>query len=174
MKRLFIGIPLSNEIQELLSDLYVPSFEIKWIPEDNMHISLLFLGDVDRPTQIEIHQELEKIKMKSFTMSVDGVGHFSDRIFYAKVKPLEEINRLQLKIRNALRNLDITFDTRKFKAHISLARLKNLEENKLIALLKKNAQLKSTDFEVNQFFMYSSELSPKGPTYHQEMSYKLI
>lgn len=174
MKRIFIAITLEEDIRDLLMDTHLPSFDLKWVDEDHLHITLLFLGEIDKITQIEVHQELEKIKMKRFKISIDGVGHFSDRVFYAKIKAAEELNRLQLKIRNALRPLNLTLDERKFKAHISLARMKNLENETLISLLKKNAHLKSREFDIDQFIMFSSELSPKGPTYHEEMSYKLI
>ncbi|MDA3954915.1 MAG: hypothetical protein PF485_14805 [Bacteroidales bacterium] len=82
MKRTFIAIkiPISNKTQELLNRLKI-DFEdekIKWIEDNNIHITLFFLGNTEEGKINEISAELTKIfkRVKSFDILCKGLGVF--------------------------------------------------------------------------------------------------
>lgn len=174
MKRIFLAIPIPDHIKDQLFDIYNSDMDINWVKLDNLHVTLAFIGNIDYPTQLELHEELSLIQFSPFSIQFKKLSHFSDRILYSEVDPRLPIKNLHQKITNIIMSLKIPIAHRKFTPHVSLARLKNTPENKIIELIKKNALFTSDLFEINSFSMFSSILSPKGPTYFEEMQYQLI
>jgi 2'-5' RNA ligase len=133
---------------------------------------LQFIGNVDGSTFKNIAAELKQIKHKKFDLQINSVGHFDDRILFAAISENESLNSLQKQIVYRLKSLNLEIEVRKFKAHISLAKCKNVNYEEVAKFLLRHSLFKA-DFSVNEFILFSSELSPKGSTYWHESIYLL-
>src|ERR1700756_326576 len=80
--RTFLAIDVGPEIRERLvslqQDLATIQTEVKWVEPENLHLTLLFLGEVDQREIIDICRAAQKAvaALPAFTMSVEGVGCF--------------------------------------------------------------------------------------------------
>jgi 2'-5' RNA ligase len=87
--------------------------------------------------------------------------------------PCETLDRLQAKIETALVRVGLPPEGRKFSAHITLARLKSPDPRRLGDFLAHNGSLISEDMAIDQFTLYSSQLSSSGAIYRAEHVYPL-
>ena len=76
MPRLFTGIELPEEIQDLLGGLQVPIAGARWVEMDDLHLTLRFVGDIDVRQADEFLSELSSIDEMAFPMRISGLGVF--------------------------------------------------------------------------------------------------
>ncbi len=147
------------------------------VPEEQIHITLRFIGEVDGTTFLDIKEILEKVHVSEFTLGIAGVGHFpprgKPRVIWAGLQPTEELVKLKRQIDTRLIECGIAPDTRKFSPHITLARLNTTHLKRVTEFLAGNAFLRFDDFGVSAFHLYSSKLSHKGAVHTLEASYSL-
>src|SRR5437016_5643430 len=80
--RTFIGIDVGATIRDRLislqEELATVAPDVKWVEPENLHLTLLFLGEVDNREIIDICRAAQKAigTMPAFTMSIEGVGCF--------------------------------------------------------------------------------------------------
>jgi len=169
--RLFIAIEIPEDIKDHISqiqqDIDISKNKIRLVNGDQIHLTLKFLGEV-QPNNIEmIKQDLRKITFKAFSVCLDKIGVFPNesyiRVIWIGLEPEEPVLELQKSIDENLRKL---FEKEKnFKPHLTLARVKYIEDkenfiNKLI-----NINIEKKKFDVNNFKLVKSTLTPKGPDY---------
>ena len=141
--RLFIAIEIPEEvkdyigkIQEKISD----KDKIRLVNKGQIHLTLKFLGEVQPDKTEKVKEELKKIKFKPFSVYLDSAGVFPSesyiRVVWIGLKPENDILELQSNIDERLKEL---FKKEKdFKAHVTLARVKLIEDKKrFIEQLKK-------------------------------------
>ena len=106
-----------------------------------------------------------------------GVGHFpprgAPRIIWAGLEKSETLMFLRKKIDTALLQIGVTPEKRKFSPHITLARLKNTPPQKVARFLSGNGLFSQEPFQVEDFKLYSSTLTPKGAIHKVERIYSL-
>lgn len=134
--------------------------EGKWVERKNLHITYLFLGEVQ--TAAPIIEKLQGISYKKQEIPIIGLGFFGNpaRVLYAHIH-----NEAVMKLHNEiLHRLDIQPD-KPFIPHLTLCRIKRLRSfSRFIATIKKyeDVALGSLDFELH---LVQSHLTPKGPIY---------
>ena len=169
--RLFIAIDLPEEAKENIEKLKSGLKGIKGVkPVDkaNIHLTLKFLGERTDNSADEIVRALSQIKFKPFKISISKTGVFpsEDRIqvLWVDAMPAEPMFELKKQIDEAL---PMFKDDHPFKNHITFARIKYIandsDKNKLLDILKN--PVAKTEFIVNKFRLYKSDLTPKGPIY---------
>jgi len=180
MVRLFVALSLPEEIQDRLGDLECGLPGVRWVPQDNLHLTLRFIGEVDGALARDVDEALSAIRMAGFEMTLAGVGTFGEgrklRALWAGVEPNPELMRLQAKIEQALIRSGLPPEARKFAPHVSLARLKNgtaVPPDKLQGFLHDNALFRAPPIQVEAFTLYSSFLSSSGAIYTPEADYPL-
>lgn len=168
--RTFISINLSDEavdeikkIQKQLVESRL--FEGKITEEENLHLTLKFLGEIDEKKVEEMRNRLRKVNIKRFKTRLGNIGVFSVtflRIIWIKLEG-QAVFELQKQIDEALSSL---FEKEvRFMGHVTLARVKKVEDkDKLLGFLKK-IKAKEVEFEVKNFKLMRSELFPQGPRY---------
>ncbi len=121
--RLFIAINLSSQIKEELINvqnvMYDHGVQGNYTSEDNMHLTLAFIGDYPDPQPVL--EALSDVEFTPFNISLDGIGCFSN-LWWAGIKesvPLESVVR---RVRRALAEHSIPFDKKRFFPHITLIR----------------------------------------------------
>ena len=124
--RLFIAIRLSDEVRRVLlrtqTKIQEEGIRGKLTPEENMHLTLAFIGEYHDPERV--CEVMETVPFERFTTGLDGYGHFND-LWWVGMKKCDAMDNLVRRLRLALSSADIPFDSKKFVPHITLIRKAN-------------------------------------------------
>lgn len=150
------------------------------VPEENLHLTLSFLGEQrDREIQ-EIHAALSNIRSPGFDLQLVGVGSFDQRsqqVIYADVARCPQLLELEQRITRSLRNTGVDFQKRRFRPHVTIARLPKMmsafETNNLHERLADILAFRASPFEVRSFQLYQSNLTPNGALHEVLADYEL-
>ncbi|MEJ2033667.1 MAG: RNA 2',3'-cyclic phosphodiesterase [Deltaproteobacteria bacterium] len=177
MYRLFVAIDLPGEIKEKLGAMGFGIPGAKWVEPEQLHLTLRFIGEVDGGVFADIREALEGVQGEPFAMRLKGFGHFpprkQPRVLWVGVEANEDLVRLRNRVEKAMVRVGLEPEHRKFSPHITLARLKETPLKKLTNFFAGNALYVSSSFEVTEFYLYSSRLSPKGAIHTREETYLL-
>lgn len=173
--RLFIAIEIPEEIKDYLCEMQQEiggsrdnsKNKISLVTKDNMHLTLKFLGEVQPNRLDDIKNNLKKITFEPFSIVLDNIGVFPSedyiRVVWVGLKPEEPVLELQ-------KNIDETIKKRfkkekGFKPHLTIARVKYIEDKKQFIDKLKQIKAYNKKIEVNNFKLVKSTLTPKGPIY---------
>ena len=172
-KRLFVAIKyipdskILNLIKEFKIDL--KEDKIKWVDTGNMHLTLKFYGDTDTekiPCLIEHFHEVAENNIPVM-LSVKELGAFYrgkfPSILFLNLNKNDQLFKLANSISKASKCIGFFEDKRKFKAHITLARIKFINDLQLFNDLMKTYV--NQTFKADSFLLFESKLTPKGPEY---------
>lgn len=176
MIRLFTALEIPDSVRQRLVLLSGGVPGARWMKEDQLHLTLRFIGEVAENVGHDIDDALSAIRAPGFTMEIAGMGEFggkNPRALWAGVRPNEALLHLQRKIETALQRIGLPPDERKFSAHVTLARLKAAPREKVMAFLSHHALFASGLFPVRQFVLFSSHQGSGGSVYHAERVYSL-
>lgn len=177
MARLFVGIALPDPIVQHLSMLAGGVPGARWQRADQLHLTLRFIGEVDGRVAADAGEALATIKSGSFDLQLDGVGHFGERrrvrALWAGVAPNPALIALQAKIERALVDAGLPPEGRKFKPHVTIARMGQTDHGRVAQFLSDHALFGTAPWRVTAYHLYSSQLSPNGSLYRIEDSYDL-
>ncbi len=177
MPRLFIAIDLPEEIKEGVISLCSGLPGARWVPDDQLHLTLRFLGEVDHSLFSELYNRLDEIRLKSFPLHLKGLGIFptaqKPRVLWVGLKKSAPLMELRKRTDSVLRHLDIPLEKKKFSPHITIARLHKTPSPRLGTYLANNNLFRQPPFRVNSFRLYSSILKPKGAIHTCEAEYFL-
>lgn len=146
----------------------------KWVDAENIHITLLFLGEVEMTTIPEVCAAVTDAVQNHavFPMTIGTTGCFPNirrpRILWAGVQQgAQEICAIHDEIEEALLELGCyRKEERKFTPHLTLGRLqKEKSDVDLASILEKHADWQGGESKVEEILVMGSELTPKGPIY---------
>src|SRR3989338_5381159 len=169
--RLFISIEVPDEIKEYLGNIQqkidVLKDKVRWIGQKQMHLTLKFLGKVQTDKVKDISEALRGIKVAPFSVNLGDIGVFPSedyiRVIWVGLNPEKEVLELQKNIDESLKKL---FDKEKdFKSHITLARVKYIENKEDFIGKLKNVKIEGKKIDVSNFKLMKSTLTPLGPVY---------
>lgn len=176
--RLFIGIPLPSDIRQALATLEQGIPGARWVAPEYLHMTLCFLGEVVDHQARDLDEALAALRVPRFDLTFGGLGLFGDRrqprILYLDMTPSPILNRLVNKVENAAHHVGLTPERRKFKGHVTLARLKNPSRPHLGGFIERNASLRFDPFTVQDFILYRSHLGQSGAHYDDLVHYPLM
>lgn len=176
MHRLFVAIRPPADICERLLRTMGGISGARWQTEDRLHLTVRFIGEVDRHQAGDAHAALGAIHHRSFELALNGLGLFDKRgvpeTVWAGVTPHEPLLSLHNKVDQALLRIGLAPDQRAFLPHITLARLKR-SSGTVRDLLESSGGLTSPPFKVESFALFESHLTPEGPIYTPIETYKL-
>jgi 2'-5' RNA ligase len=176
MHRLFVAIRPPETIRDLLIDAMDDSPELRWIPEDNIHLTLRFIGEVERPLAEDIAATLASVRFHAFSLRIAGVGQFAQRkggALWAGVEPRDQLSALAAKVERACVTAGAEPERRAFHPHITLARWSRRSNTAVNAFLSRNAGLSSEPFDVTALTLFESRLSRHGAHYEKVAEYPL-
>ena len=165
LTRTFISVDIPRRIQKEIKKLQdsLPGFEGKRTEPENLHLTLKFLGEIDKDTIKEIEKRLKGIRFKKFECEVDRIGIFSPRFVRIVWVHLRNCGRLQKLIDEALSG--IFKKEERFMSHVTISRVKSLKnKNYFLGELKK-IKIPKIKFTVDKFRLKKSTLTPEGPFY---------
>ncbi len=174
---MFISIdigPLKTLI-DLENELEIFAEHLKFVDPQNIHLTLLFLGDTDI-AQISLIEEVmqESVRgIEPFLVNLKGVGVFPDssyiRVIWVGLNVIDAEKNILETISQKIRNDLPIHNSNKnqiFKPHITIARVKKLRNK--TALLKTIGKYTSYDFgskKIDSINLKKSELTSQGPIY---------
>ena len=174
--RLFVAIAVPQTVAEQLLMIQAGVPGARWSTREQLHLTLRFIGEVDGRDAASIDEMLAAIAAPKFTLQLKGAGEFggkTPRALWAGVAPNEALTHLQRKIETALQRIGLEAEKRKFTPHVTLAYLKSAPRERVMDFVIQHALYASVPFEVREFILYSSHLSPDGSLYVPERSYAL-
>ncbi len=181
IKRLFVAAEIPADIIENIVRLRNSIFgnaNVKWEPVTKFHLTLKFLGDTEISLIPEIRNMLgEMFKDKnriptSFTRFGAFYRNGKPKILWAGFEATLPLLTLKEEIENAFFNFGFEKEERKFKPHLTLARLKGYEPNeKILEFRKLNFEKK--EFEIGRIILFESKLKPTGSIYSEIKSFEL-
>ncbi len=181
-QRLFIGLPLPEEYQRRLESLrrrwsYRLSSRLSWTRPGNWHITLQFLGDTDESLIQAYTNALAGVKYASFALQGGGAGFFPPprdegeprpRVVWVGLKQGgTECTALSGAVGVALQPLGFTPESRPFRPHLTLARVKEARRDPWQELLAELLREAWPACMVERFVLWRSVLGPQGPTYFE-------
>ena len=122
-----LGWKLPDDVRHRLARLKSPLPGAKWVEPENLHITLRFAGDVDNRVASEFADALSQIAMDAFEVRFSALGAFGGndpRVLYAGIEPSPALEALARANERAARNAGLAPESRTFKPHVTLARLK--------------------------------------------------
>ena len=176
--RLFAGLDLPWDLRERLSGLAGGIPGARWVPPENYHITLRFIGDVVANQAEEIDHALAALRVRRFTVSLTGMGTFEKAgrpvQLWAGVERNPQLDLLQSKIETACQRAGLERERRRFAPHVTLARLDNAAEAKLASFVQAHNLFRSAPMAVEYFTLFSSQLGKEASVYTAEVEYPLV
>ncbi|MGB9590097.1 MAG: RNA 2',3'-cyclic phosphodiesterase [candidate division WOR-3 bacterium] len=179
--RLFTAIELPEDVRasawEFERSLAESYRHARWVARENLHLTLIFIGEAPPALANEIKNALASVKAEPFTISLEGVGSFPENRPIARVvwigvrEGAEELARLAGKVRLALDPLGIR-DDKPFSPHLTLAR--GRRETGIPIRRLGSPSFGPVSFRVGHFSLMESKLRPEGPIYTRVASYPLL
>lgn len=148
------------------------------VPPENLHLTLLFLGEVPEPRLDDIDAAFRQVRAPAFEMALRGLGLFGGskpRVVYAGAAETPALRHLQAKVETAARGAGHDEPARRFTPHVTLARLSErfAERGRLEAAVAARGGYASDRFRVEDFRLYRSHLAAGGAAYEELARYPL-
>jgi 2'-5' RNA ligase len=173
--RLFIGIRPTAPVREALIDTMEALEGARWQDDEQLHLTMRFVGDVEREVANDLATALASIASPSFELELAGVSQFERKgrptAIWARVRPAPELDRLRAKIDRACDLAGLGGETRRFTPHITIARL-NSQTGPIVDWLTRNSGLRAT-WQVDAFSLFESHLLASGAQYGVAVHYPL-
>lgn len=176
MHRLFVAIRPPQSIRDLLIDVMDDGPDFRWQDEQQLHLTLRFVGEVERPLANDLADALSTICAEQFQLRIMGVGRFEQRsggALWAGVEPKAPLSALAAKIERLCQQVGLQAEHRAYHPHITLARWKGRRTRELQQYLERHSALSSPSFMVSGFTLFESQLSRHGAHYEEIAHYGL-
>jgi 2'-5' RNA ligase len=186
--RLFIAIevtqPLRDKIGQIMAQLMSDAPPaLSWTPINNIHLTLIFLGETPELKIIPINNILNCIDKQypSFQLEIEGLGVFPrperPRIIWVGINKCAELERIKIGIEKSLGNLGTKSDHRPFHAHLTLCRVSNqalpAQVSAISHFLATRNVGKIGAMNVNSIHLMRSDLKSGGAVYTRIFTGKL-
>jgi 2'-5' RNA ligase len=175
--RLFIAIALPDELKIGLERLRTDIPGVRWLPAEQIHLTLAFLGETDAETAAHLSARLGTIQADAFELSCGGIGCFPDRrrprVVWVGVKAEPKLLRLAASVQRAVRASGIIPEDRPFSPHITIARLKLPAADGLDSFLDRHNAVHFKPFAVSRFTLFQSRLTPQGAVHSPVRNFPL-
>ena len=175
MHRLFVAIRPPELVREQLLDLMEGMPDMRWQSDEQLHLTLRFIGEVERPIAEDLATALQHVRFHRLSLSLDGVGKFEKHrngALWAGVTPKDQLKALNAKVERACQSAGLAPERRAYHPHITLARWKG-RADRLGAWLERHSGLTSEAWEAEEFSLYESHLAREGAHYEAVERFRL-
>lgn len=172
-KRLFVGLELPRNCRETLEALNPRIQGLRWLPSDQLHLTMSFLGDVDASREQGLTTAFAEVRVPPFFLPIRGVGTFGGAmptVVWAGVgNGHPHLFSLHRRIQDAVLHENLEPDLKPFHPHITIGRARGVSRAKLKPFLRQHEDEEFGLWKVAGFTLYSSALSSEGSIYTVEM-----
>lgn len=178
MKRIFTAVDISEAARRKVS-VYIeslrrqfPALRVGWDKPEKLHLTLKFLGDIndERLGKLTAAAANAAREISAFKLRISGTGVFPNprkaRVLWLGVEDAQgNLRKLNEALENECERLGFAREKRDFKAHLTIARLREPEKSKSLAEAHLRENFAAIEFDVSEMVIYQSELSPQGSRY---------
>lgn len=176
--RCFISVDFNRDVRDELERVQQELTGLKvWhgklTERENLHLTLKFLGEIEESKVEEVRKRLREIKMPQFSCYLGNLGVFTPsfiKIVWAHIIG-KEILELQKQIDEKLK--DLFHPEKRFMSHLTIARVKDVKDNKLFLEELGKIKTQNLKFSVREFYLMKSELNEGGPIYTDIEAFRL-
>jgi 2'-5' RNA ligase len=171
--RTFIAVELPADVRARVA-LHIahlrreqPEAGVSWCRENNLHLTLKFLGNVPVDDIPKISDAVERATktVSSFKLTFSGCGTFPPRgrpsVLWIGTQP-SGLPGLHAAIDQELNSVGFPRESRPFHPHLTVARLRHSQGARLLAGLHKNLEFTPVAVEVSEVVVFRSELLREG------------
>ncbi len=173
--RTFIGVqlqaPARKRARKLIARLQQSDANARWVDDEEMHITLSFLGDTVDTLVPKVCKAVDEVAKEAspFNLSLKGAGAFPDiarpRVAWLGVEDgADHLTALHRSLETAIRALGVQTDGRKYTPHMTLGRIRGRSQP-LTELLKQQAEVEAGESMVSELVVFSSSMEKSGPVY---------
>ena len=176
MHRLFVALRPPLAMRQALLDVTGGVPGARWQSDEQLHLTLRFVGEVDRHCAEDIAAALAGIRGPSVELHVEGTGAFDRRgrvhSLWAGVRAEPALMRLHAAVGRALTRVGVPPESRAFRPHVTLARLA-ADRTAVEPWLTRTATLAPVTQSVDCMLLFESLLGREGASYHAIARYPL-
>src|SRR5512134_1260994 len=177
MFRLFVGIAFPDDVRQRLGGLCSGLPGAKWIDPENMHLTVRFIGEVGGAQAEDIDVALRRVVAPGFGLLISGVDCFESggkvHTLWAGIEKQPLLLHLYGKVESALVRAGCEPERRKFKPHITLARLRGGGAKRIALFIQAHNQFAIGPFSVDHFTLFRSHLGSEKAHYEPLADYGL-
>jgi len=167
MHRLFVAIRPPRLLREALLARMGGIANARWQTDEQLHLTLRFIGEVDRHQAEDIAAALGQVHHPAFTLALDRVGRFDRKgridTLWVGAGPAETLQALHNKIDRALVRIGLPPETRAYLPHITIARFGRTAGG--IDAFVETASPPALSADVTEYCLYESTLGHEGSHY---------
>ena len=174
MHRLFVALRPPEPVRDLLLDA-MEGADLRWQNDDQLHLTLRFIGEVERPLANDLAAALATLSSPRFDLAIAGVGRFDHGrrgALWAGVAPTEPVRQLAAKVERLCQAVGLAPERRAYHPHITLARWSG-GKPRLDGWLERHASLRSEPWPVRELVLYESRLGQGGAHYEPVLTVPL-
>lgn len=149
---------------------------LRWVGDEQIHLTLRFVGEVERPLANDIADSLGQVRFPAFDLRLSGVGRFDRRsggALWAGVEPRKTVAELAAKVERACVSAGIEPERQAYHPHVTLARYGRSNAEAARDFERRNCDLSSPWFAVDSFILFESRLSRHGAHYEEVARFAL-
>ena len=175
--RLFVALEIPRVVRDnlatLINDLRTAAPKTRWVRPESIHVTLKFIGEVPPEKVADIRGALSGVSSEhAAELSFHGLGFFPNAkrpsVLWAGIDASPNLQSLARDIERSLEKLGFPREQRDFTPHLTLARFNEPRpQPALQAAVEKQADQSLGRFEVAEFFLFESKLSPQGAKYRK-------
>ncbi len=179
--RLFIAVEIPHEIRQAIHDKATAVLQrtvgplVRFVPPENMHLTLKFLGDVS-PSSVDMLTQMLRAEADSvhpFDMRIGGLGSFPSlkraRVIYIGIQAEAGLEALHRGVEAASRRLGYESEERPFSPHLTLGRVRqdvSAADGQRIRSALEGLRIDSLGTaRVDSVQIFKSDLKPSGSVY---------
>ena len=188
--RAFIAIPLPAHLQQQIHRetnslrAQLSREIVRWVPAENIHITLKFLGDTEKEKLDKLEEILaiEMAKIHSFEITIKNLGVFPKMsrpsVIWVGVENSGKLSTLHQRVQRVASQIGSVQEKRRFSAHLTLGRVTRKGYNskmrsKIRETLEESPKYDFGKVSVDSVHIFQSELTPKGAKHHSVFEAKL-
>lgn len=180
--RAFLGVPLRPGLREAAHAMQrrlapqIPA--IRWVPPENLHLTLHFFGDVDEETLEKIRVSVLSVRrcQQPFMAEVKGLGVFPDRhrprVLWLGLEPKDQLRQLHKNCQESLQLSGVKTESRPYFPHLTLGRLRQQRSGQKI-FEDPADQAALGQMHIDKLVLYESRLHQGGAEYIQLLTVSL-
>ena len=175
MKRLFVAIDMPDPVQRSLAELNPHIHGVRWTPPDQMHLTLGFFGHLQEDVDLALREKLSAIEFGAFFLPVRGIGTFPPKrapkiIWIGVGNGHPHLFQIHKRVTEAALAVGLEPELRPWHPHVTLARCRDVSWQSIKNFLRDHAEFDAGMVRVDQFQLFDSNLTPRGPIHTVEMT----
>ena len=176
MPRLFAALDPPDEGRKAVEGLRTRLEGARWTPPENYHLTLRFFGDVGEKQALAVEDALADVDAASPAVRSTALTAFPSRrrprVLVVAFDRTKALVALQEQVEARARALDFEPETRRFRPHLTFARLKEADRRRVVHYLRSHT-VPDVSFTAPAVHLYESTLHPDGARHHRRATYAL-